>query len=47
MKIPAVKAERLVGTFMELVQIDSPSKKEAAVADYLERILQPLGVKVW
>ena len=47
MKIPTVNSDRMVKTFLELVQIDSPSKKEADVADYLERILKPLGVKMW
>jgi tripeptide aminopeptidase len=47
MAIPQLNSERLVRTFLELVQIDSPSKKEAEVADYLERILKPLGVEMW
>jgi tripeptide aminopeptidase len=47
MSIPTVNSDRLVKTFLELVQIDSPSKKEADVADYLERILKPLGVEMW
>ncbi len=45
--IPNLNTDRLVKTFMELVRIDSPSKQEAAVADHLEQILQPLGVKYW
>jgi len=32
---------------MELVQIDSPSKQEAAVADYIEKLLDPLQVRYW
>ncbi len=47
MSIPSLNTDRLVRTFLELVQIDSPSKKEADVADYLERILKPLGVEMW
>ena len=47
MSIPAANTDRLVRTFLELVQIDSPSKKEADVADYLEKILRPLGVEIW
>ena len=39
--------DRMVKTFLELVQIDSPSKQEAAVADYIEKRLAPLGVKMW
>jgi tripeptide aminopeptidase len=39
--------DRMVKTFLELVQIDSPSKKEAAVADYVENRLAPLRVKIW
>lgn len=47
MSQPTVNTERLVKTFMELVRIDSPSKQEAKVADYLEAALQPLGVRLW
>lgn len=47
MAIPPVNKDRLVRTFLELVQIDSPSKKEAQVADYLERALKPLGLEMW
>ncbi len=47
MSIPSLNTDRLVRTFLELVQIDSPSKKEADVADYLERSLKPLGVEMW
>lgn len=47
MSIPSLNTDRLVRTFLELVQIDSPSKKEADVANYLERILKPLGVEMW
>jgi di/tripeptidase len=39
MNIPTPNTERMVQTFLDLVQIDSPSKQEAAVADYLEKIL--------
>jgi len=44
MSIPTVNTDRMVRTFLDLVQIDSPSKQEALVADYLEKALAPLGV---
>ena len=47
MSIPTLNTDRLVKTFLDLVQIDSPSKQEADVADYLEKILAPLGVRTW
>ncbi len=47
MKIPSLNTDRMVKTFLELVQIDSPSKKEADVAAYLEQALKPLGVEMW
>jgi len=37
----------LVRTFLDLVQIDSPSKEEAEVAEYLTTALRPLGVEIW
>lgn len=37
----------MVDLFCKLVSIDSPSKKEAPVADFIEKHLAPLGVKVW
>jgi tripeptide aminopeptidase len=39
--------DRLVRTFLDLVQIDSPSKEEAEVAEYLTKVLKPLGVEIW
>lgn len=39
--------DRLVRTFLDLVQIDSPSKDEARVAEYLTKVLKPLGVEIW
>jgi len=39
--------DRLVRTFLDLVQIDSPSKEEAEVAQYLMKVLKPLGVEIW
>lgn len=39
--------DRLVRTFLDLIQIDSPSKEEAGVAEYLTKALEPLGVKIW
>jgi tripeptide aminopeptidase len=47
MSIPTLNSDRLVKTFLDLVQIDSPSKQEAAVADYIEKALAPLGLKIW
>src|SRR3990172_7052914 len=47
MTIPPVNIDRMVRTFMDLVQIDSPSKKESAVADYIEALLKPLSLQVW
>lgn len=47
MSIPPVNSERHVRTFCELVRIDSPSKKETQVADYLEGALRGLGVDTW
>jgi tripeptide aminopeptidase len=47
MNIPTPNTDRMVKTFLDLVQIDSPSKQEAPVADYLEKILAPLGVKTF
>jgi tripeptide aminopeptidase len=44
MNLPTPNTDRLVKTFLDLVQIDSPSKQEAAVADYIEKALAPLGV---
>lgn len=42
MNIP-INQERLAGTFMQLCEIDSPSRKEKAVADYLSRTFSDLG----
>jgi tripeptide aminopeptidase len=47
MSIPSINQERMVRTFLDLVQIDSPSKQEALVADYLEKTLKPLNVETW
>ena len=41
-----INRERLVNTFRELVQIDSPSGEEAAVAEVLESKLTELGMSV-
>lgn len=38
-----IQRDRLVKTFLELVQIDSPSGKEAAVASHLIGLLKQLG----
>lgn len=47
MSLPTVNRERMVDLFFKLVQIDSPSKKEAPVADFIEKLLAPMGFKVW
>ncbi|MCB1061120.1 MAG: M20/M25/M40 family metallo-hydrolase [Calditrichaeota bacterium] len=47
MSLPQVNRDRMVDLFCKLVSIDSPSKKEAPVADFIEKHLAPLGVKVW
>src|SRR5579884_3805805 len=40
-----IRRERLVQTFLELVQIDSPSGQEAAVAHRLIALLRELGAE--
>jgi len=47
MKKTEPNTDRMVRTFLDLVQIDSPSKEEAAVAEYLTKVLKPLGVEIW
>ncbi|MBI5059124.1 M20/M25/M40 family metallo-hydrolase [candidate division KSB1 bacterium] len=47
MATPLVNIDRHVRTFCELVRIDSPSKKETQVADYIETALRGLGVDTW
>ncbi len=42
-----VSRDRLQALFLELVQIDSHSRKEAEVARRLERELRDLGAEVW
>ena len=42
MKIP-INQERLAHTFVQLCEIDSPSRKERGVSDYLFRTFQDLG----
>ncbi|MBU1936152.1 M20/M25/M40 family metallo-hydrolase [bacterium] len=39
--------DRLVRAFTDLVKIDSLSKEEAAVAEYLTQALKPLGAEIW
>src|SRR6185503_4744263 len=43
----SVSRERLTALFLELVQIDSHSRKEADVARRVERELAALGAEVW
>jgi tripeptide aminopeptidase len=47
MSIPKVNRDRMVDLFCKLVSIDSPSKKEVKVAEFIESHLKPLGVKTW
>ena len=47
MSQPRTNRDRLIKTFLDLVKIDSPSKQEAPVADYLENALKNLNVKMW
>lgn len=42
-----MSTERIVNTFLDLVKIDSPSKQEAQVADYIETVLKKLDVEFW
>jgi tripeptide aminopeptidase len=42
-----VSRERLTGLFLELVRIDSHSRKEGAIARRLERELRALGAEAW
>jgi tripeptide aminopeptidase len=44
---PTVHRERLTALFLELVRIDSHSRREANVAHRLERELAALGAEVW
>ncbi|MBM4431625.1 MAG: M20/M25/M40 family metallo-hydrolase [Chloroflexi bacterium] len=41
-----INEQRLLDTFLKLVQIDSPSREEAAIAQELEARLQALGLTV-
>ncbi|HHX73539.1 MAG TPA: peptidase M20, partial [Firmicutes bacterium] len=41
-----VDRERLVRTFLEIVRINSQTKKERAMADFLKVKLQELGLTV-
>lgn len=43
---PAVNKERILSTFLDLVQIDSPSKEEAEVAHYCAQTLEAAGCTV-
>ena len=43
----AISTERLTALFLELVRIDSHSRKELAVAERLERELRALGAEIW
>ncbi|MDO4290058.1 MAG: hypothetical protein Q4C41_02355, partial [Eggerthellaceae bacterium] len=41
-----MNAERLLGSFLEMVKIESPSWHEAAMADYCVRALEDMGFAV-
>ncbi len=43
----AISTERLTALFLELVRIDSHSRKELAVAERLEGELRALGAEIW
>ncbi|MCB9357156.1 MAG: M20/M25/M40 family metallo-hydrolase [Calditrichaeota bacterium] len=47
MAFPEVNRQRMIELFFDLVKIDSPSKQELPVAEYIEKLLTPLGVKMW
>ncbi|MCC6476846.1 M20/M25/M40 family metallo-hydrolase [bacterium] len=47
MSLPNVSEARVVDLFMKLVQIDSPSKQEAKVAEFIENHLKTKGWKIW
>ncbi len=41
-----INRQRLAGEFLRLVQIDSPSKQEGAIAQYVRKIFESLGAEV-
>lgn len=41
-----INQQRLIDTFIEIIKIDSPSKNESAIADYLKGKLIELGLEV-
>jgi tripeptide aminopeptidase len=45
LSLPIVNQERLTSTLLDLVQINSPSKEEAAVVDYVRRTLAAIGLE--
>lgn len=45
-KDPRINRKRLVSTFLEMININSPSFHEGPMGDYLEAKLRPLGFKV-
>ena len=47
MSLPKVNRDRMVDLFCKLVSIDSPSKQEVKVAEFIENHLAPMGVKMW
>lgn len=47
MSIPNVNRDRMIDLFCKLVSIDSPSKQELRVAEFIEKHLEPLGAKFW
>lgn len=42
-----IDSKRVVDQFLRLVQIDSVSTNERAIADYLKQVLQEIGLMVW
>ena len=45
-KASLINRKRLVGTFLEMININSPSFHEGPMGDYLEAKLRPLGFRV-
>jgi tripeptide aminopeptidase len=45
-KTSLINKKRLIGTFLEMVEINSPSFREGPMGDYLEGKLRPLGFRV-
>ncbi len=42
-----MNSERLLNTFLKLLEFNAPPRKEGAIADYLENLLQEVGVETF